>query len=63
MGDFHKIEVKVDGGKLQLAYRRGYYTNDLDTPVGNVSGPASLITEAMELGAPPSTQILFRARV
>ena len=62
-GDFHKIEVNIDGGKYQLAYRRGYYPDDADTLADNASGATSLITEAMELGAPPSTQILFRARV
>jgi VWFA-related protein len=61
--DFHKIEVKVDGGGYQLAYRRGYYADDTDPLAGNATGAASLIAEAMELGAPPSTQILFRARV
>ena len=62
-GDFRKIEVKLDGSRYQLAYRRGYYTGDTGTLAGNASGATSLITQAMELGAPPSTQILFRARV
>jgi len=62
-GDFHKIEVKVDGGGYQLAYRRGYYADGTETLAGNASGAASLITEAMKLGTPSSTQILFRARV
>jgi VWFA-related protein len=62
-GGFHRIEVKVDGARYQLAYRRGYYADDTHPLGDNASGAASLKTEAMELGAPPSTQILFQARV
>jgi VWFA-related protein len=60
---FHRIEVKVNGARYQLAYRRGYYADDTRTLDDTARGAASLITEAMELGAPPSTQILFRAGV
>jgi VWFA-related protein len=61
--DFHAIEVKVDGAKYQLAYRRGYYTKDTGKLAVENNGMAKPMTEAAVLGAPPSTQILFQARV
>ena len=59
--EYHTVEVKVDGGNYQLAYRRGYYSG-----VGSASGPggeSSPMAAAAEAGALPATQILFRARV
>jgi VWFA-related protein len=61
-GKFHSIEVKVDGAKYQLAYRRGYFTDDASKPAGNAGGPPKAIADAAQLGAPPSTQVLFEAR-
>jgi VWFA-related protein len=61
-GKFHTIEVKVDGAKYQLAYRRGYFTDDASKPAGNAGGPPKAMAGAAQLGAPPSTQILFEAR-
>ena len=61
--DFHTIEVKVDGGKYQLAYRRGYYTAPGSNPANGSGGGSSPVSAAAQDGAPPSTQILFRARV
>jgi VWFA-related protein len=61
--DFHRVEVKVDGGKYQLAYRSGYYGDDAARPPRAASGDTSAIAEATVLGAPPATQILFQARV
>lgn len=60
---YHTIEVKVDGGKYQLAYRRGYYTVPGSNPANGAGGEASPVSAAAQDGAPPSTQILFRARV
>jgi VWFA-related protein len=60
--DFRKVEVKIDGGKYQLAYRQGYYSDDankLADDTGLLPGP---MAAAMMLGAPPSTQILFQTR-
>ncbi|HEY1804804.1 MAG TPA: VWA domain-containing protein [Terracidiphilus sp.] len=62
-GEFHQIGVKVDGGKYQLAYRRAYYADDTSKPASNSSGMPQPMTEAAVLGTPPSTQILFQARV
>jgi VWFA-related protein len=59
---FHTVEVKVDGG-YQLAYRRGYYAGaPAAAAAGNGNAPAPMLAAAV-LGAPPSTQILFTARV
>lgn len=67
--DFRNVEVKVDGSKYQLSYRRGYYTDTASKPADNAgsapeagSSPGPM-TAAAVLGAPPSTQILFQARV
>ena len=60
--EFRKIDVKVDGGKYQLAYRSGYYTEDASKPASSAGGIPTAITMATVLGAPPSTQILFQAR-
>src|SRR6202021_461863 len=67
--DFRKVEGKVDGSKYQLSYRRGYYTDVASKPADNTSGAAGTggapgpMAAATVLGAPPSTQIVFQARV
>jgi VWFA-related protein len=61
--EFHQVEVKVDGGKYQLAYRRAYYTDDASKAESSSGAMPPPMTEAAMLGAPPSTQILFQARV
>ncbi len=61
--DYHTIEVKIDGGKYQLAYRRGYYTAPGGNPANGSSGRTSPVAAAAQAGTPPSTQIVFRARV
>jgi VWFA-related protein len=60
--DFRKVEVKVDGSKYQLAYRRGYFTNQENKAASGGPVPEE-VTSAAVLGAPPATQILFQARV
>ena len=60
---FHTIEVKVDGAKYQLAYRRGYYTDDTSRPTENTGKVPEAMTQAAVLGAPPLTQIVFQAQV
>jgi VWFA-related protein len=60
--DFRKVEVKVDGGKYQLAYRQGYYSDDANKPADSPGGVPAVVTAAVVLGAPPSTQILFQTR-
>jgi VWFA-related protein len=61
---FHKIQVRMDKSSYQLDYRNGYYAISRDKPsVYNPGPPASLMTTATLLGAPPETQIIFLARV
>jgi VWFA-related protein len=60
---FHSIEVKVDGAKYQLAYRRGYYTDDPSKDAEHIGKMPDAMIEAAVLGVPPSTQILFQAQV
>jgi VWFA-related protein len=62
-GQFRKIEVRLDGSDFNLAYRRGYYADPPDKPSEHSPGQSSLIVAATLHGAPPSTQIVFQARV
>lgn len=62
-GAFHAVDVKVSGGRYQLSYRRGYYSRNaapMEAGAGEIPSP---MAEAAEFGAPPSTQILFQARL
>ena len=62
-GQFRAIEVRVNGGAYQLAYRRGYYAEDPLKPGPATPGVASPIVAALERGAPPLAAIRFEARV
>jgi VWFA-related protein len=72
-GAFHKVTVKVDRPGAKLAYRSGYYADDLahNTAGATSLTPASLTTpaavddmaESMRRGVPTSSQILFDVRV
>ena len=62
-GEFRKIEVKVDGSDAKLAYRAGYYADPPDSPGSRSLDQASMILAATMHGAPPATEILFKARV
>lgn len=66
------IEVKVAGGKYDLAYRRSYYASDLGLPgaVQSAPGPdgATAMTSDplrpfMDFGMPQTDQILYKALV
>jgi VWFA-related protein len=65
-GKFHSLRVRITTGDYHLAYRSGYLA---DSVGGSGPGPLqsspqdALILAATALGAPPSTQILFNARV
>jgi VWFA-related protein len=56
-GKLRRIKVHVDKVHCELAYRRGYYAVPSD------ADGESRLTEAIVHGAPPATQILFRARI
>jgi len=63
-GKFRKIAVKLAQGNYHLAYRRGYYADSSD--LHDIHDPRILIdprSPALQRGAPPATQLLFRARV
>jgi len=62
-GQFRKIQVSLESSDYKLAYRHGYYAGPSDKPNEPTRGQASLIMAATLHGAPPSTQILFQARV
>lgn len=61
-GKFRRIEVRVDGGKYELAYRRGYYADDPLKAGPAMTGEMSPVVAALERGAPPLSQIIFEAR-
>ncbi|HVN93475.1 MAG TPA: VWA domain-containing protein [Terracidiphilus sp.] len=60
---FRSIEVKIDGAKYKLAYRRGYYTDDTAKPEESNGRIPEVMAKAAVFGAPPSTEIVFQARV
>ena len=62
-GKFRSIKVHLDNVHCELAYRRGYYAVPSDSHSGGDTNGANRLTEAIVHGAPPATQILFRARV
>jgi VWFA-related protein len=65
-GQFRKIRLRLDDAGYQLAYRPGYYADTSGKPVNDgpaAANPANPMTASTLLGAPPSTQILFQARV
>lgn len=62
-GEYRKLQVRMDGGDFQLAYRQGYYAEPAEKPSANQPATDSPMTAALLHGAPPSTQILFQTRV
>lgn len=61
-GAYHTITVRLEEGKYELQYRRGYYAEDAS--VARKETPRlSPMTEAMEHGVPPLSQVIFEARV
>lgn len=61
-GAFHRIEVRTNGKKYELAYRRGYFAVDPGQS-GQPTPMLSPIAQAMEPGVPPLSQLIFEARV
>ena len=62
-GQYRKIQINLESSNVKLGYRHGYYADPPDKPSEHSPGQISLITAATLHGAPPSTQILFDARV
>jgi len=62
-GQFRRIQLRLESGGYALAYRKGYYAvpaNQIDA--GN-RGATNLLAAVALHGAPPATQVLFKARV
>jgi VWFA-related protein len=57
-GGLRRIDVRVDGGKYQLAYRSGYYADDPAKVQAFRSTEPSLLATVAH-GAPDSTELLF----
>lgn len=62
-GAQRNIEIRLTHGKANLFYRRSYYADPAASPGSSNGGGQSTLAQAAQLGAPLSTQILFRARV
>ena len=63
-GKFRRIQVKLVNGKGALAYRRGYYADDLATALSAGEKPASdPLLSLMGRNLPDYTQILYKVLV
>jgi VWFA-related protein len=62
-GSFRRIQVRVDGGQYDLAYRRGYFADDASRPGPDSPGAVGPVASALQRGAPPLSQVIFEARV
>jgi VWFA-related protein len=70
-GLFRPIEVKVNGAKYNLSYRRGYYALNEDLPGAanseRASADATKVTNplapVMDFGMPQSEQILYKTMI
>jgi VWFA-related protein len=70
-GQFRPIEVKVNGGKYNLSYRRGYYALNEDMPGATSSAVAAAdastmtnpLAPVMDFGMPQSEQILYKTLI
>ena len=62
-GEFRRIKVRIDNADYKLAYHAGYYADAPDQPNPHRPGETSRIVATTMHGAPPATEILFKARV
>ena len=63
-GKYHKIEVRLDGEHgVELAYRHGYYAEKPGASPDRQNDSSNQFVAALAHDAPPSTEILFQARV
>jgi VWFA-related protein len=68
-GKYHTIKVTVDRPGLQLQYRQGYTSLDINGPLletekihGGPASPKDAFQTAMSYGAPTATQVEFAVR-
>jgi VWFA-related protein len=62
-GKFHRIQVQVEGKGISAAYRGGYFAKHASKDSADDSGVMSIMASAATYGAPPATEVLFKARV
>ena len=68
-GKYRRIEVKLNGGKYKLSYRRGYYADTAAKDAPDASSSDDAIPNADPLrpmlarGMPSATQLLYGVRV
>jgi hypothetical protein len=62
-GKFHRIQVQVEGKGMSAAYRGGYFAKHAGNGSTDDAGVKSIMAAAATYGAPPATQVLFKARV
>ena len=62
-GKFHTIQIRVDNSNYKLACRSGYFADPPNKSSAGLSGSTSLVAAATLHGSPPSTEVLFQARV
>jgi VWFA-related protein len=61
-GKFHKIDIKLDGGKYKMYYHHSYFADQAPAPVQDKT-PDQAFRIAMVRGLPVATQIVFKVRV
>lgn len=62
-GQFHKLQVRVDGANYKLSYRRGFYADSSDKPSQGSLAQPSLIAASLLHSMPSASQIRFQARI
>ena len=62
-GEFRRIKVRIEGADYKLAYHAGYYADAAGKADPHRIGETSRIVATTMHGAPPATEILFKARV
>jgi VWFA-related protein len=61
-GSFHRVKITVDGG-YTAAYRAGFYADDPSKALINPQAVTNTMVAAVQRGAPPMSEILFKVRV
>jgi VWFA-related protein len=62
-GAFRKVEVRLEEGRYDLSYRRGYQALDPTKPEKSGTPKLSAVTAAMLHGGLPLSQVVFQVRV
>jgi VWFA-related protein len=68
-GSLRRIRVTLDRGGVQLAYRRSYFADDLESVANRNLDPTitppqlGTLLSAMQFGAPPAHELIFAAHV